>query len=116
VDFGVMEPTSRDPEVEVMAVPLSLDWMDVGSWPMFAHTCPQDESGNMLGAGRSLLLDSSNTLVASSDPSHLITAIGCEDLIIIHTPDATLVCRADRAEEIKELHRMVGERYGQGLL
>jgi mannose-1-phosphate guanylyltransferase len=52
-------------------------------------------------------------LIASSDARHLITAIGCEDLIIIHTPDATLVCRKDQAEGIKELHRLVGERFGK---
>ena len=56
------------------------------------------------------------TLVASSDPEHLIATIGCEDLIIVHTPDATLVCRADRAEAIKELHRLVAERFGDEYL
>jgi mannose-1-phosphate guanylyltransferase len=95
---------------------MSVDWLDVGSWPTFARTCPQDPQGNALGGGRSLLLDTRGTLVASRDPDHLIATIGCEDLIIIHTPDATLVCRADRAESIKELHRIVGERFGEELL
>ena len=49
-------------------------------------------------------MDTRGTLAASSDPEHLIAAIGCEDLMIVHTPDATLVCRADRADAIKELH------------
>ena len=58
------------------------------------------------------LVDTRRTLIASSDPRHLIAAIGCEDLVIIHTPDATLVCPADRAEEIKKLHGLVGKRFG----
>lgn len=116
VDYAVMEPASRDPDVRVAALPMSVDWLDVGSWPTFARTCPQDPQGNALGGGRSLLLDTRGTLVASRDPDHLIATIGCEDLIIIHTPDATLVCRADRAESIKELHRIVGERFGEELL
>ncbi|TWU39591.1 Mannose-1-phosphate guanylyltransferase [Novipirellula artificiosorum] len=112
VDFAVMEPASRDLRVRVAAVPMPLQWLDVGSWPMFAETCENDGDGNSLGSGRSMLLDTRRTLVASSDPEHLITTIGCEDLIIIHTPDATLVCRADQAEEIKQLHQLVGEKYG----
>jgi mannose-1-phosphate guanylyltransferase len=116
VDFAVMERASRDPQVQVLAVPMPLTWLDVGSWNAFAETCPHDEHGNALGASRHLLQRTSRTLVASSDPQHLIATLGCEDLIIIHTPDATLVCRADQAESIKELHRLVGEKYGADLV
>jgi mannose-1-phosphate guanylyltransferase len=112
VDFAVMEPASRDPKVRVAAIAMDLQWLDVGSWPTFAKTCPQDESGNALAAPKTLLLNCSRTLVASSDPEHLIVASGCEDLIVIHTPDATLVCRAGDAETIKEIHKKVGERFG----
>jgi len=116
VDFAVMEPASRDPQVMVAAVPMPLRWLDVGSWPSFGETCPHDAQGNALGAGRILTLDTHGTLIASSDPGHLVAAVGCEDLIIIHTPDATLVCRKDQAEAIKELHRRVGERLGKEFL
>jgi hypothetical protein len=58
-------------------------------------------------------LDTRGTLVASSDPGHLIAVLGCEDLVIVHTPDATLVCRADRAEDVKQLHAIVTERFGE---
>jgi mannose-1-phosphate guanylyltransferase len=111
VDFAVMEPASRDPAVKVAAVPMPLRWQDVGSWPIFADICPRDEKRNALGAGEHFLLDSSNCLAASSDSNHLIATIGCNDLIIIHTPDATLVCRADRAEDIKLLHQQLHEKY-----
>ena len=40
VDFAVMEPASRDPAFRVAAVPMPLEWLDVGSWPMFAEACP----------------------------------------------------------------------------
>jgi mannose-1-phosphate guanylyltransferase len=113
VDFAVMEPASRDPHVRVAAVPMPLRWVDVGSWPSFGETCPHDVQGNALGAGRILTLDTHGTLIASSDPKHLVAAVGCEDLIIIHTPDATLVCRKDQAEAIKDLYRRVGKRFGE---
>ena len=117
VDYAVMEPASRDPAVTVAAIPMPLRWLDVGSWPSFAETCPRDEHGNALAAEQTLLLNTHGTLAASSDPSHLIATIGCEDLIIVHTPDATLICRADCADAIKELHgRIAGSLWARRAL
>ncbi|MCX6968212.1 MAG: mannose-1-phosphate guanylyltransferase [Verrucomicrobia bacterium] len=115
VDFAVMEPASRDPQVQVAAVPMPLTWLDVGSWPMFGETCPQDERGNRTAA-KTIHIGTKGTLAASSDPDHLIATIGCEDLLIIHTPDATLVCHKDHAENIKEMHRQVGEQFGARMI
>lgn len=112
VDYAVMEPASRDPEAIVLAVPLEVEWLDVGSWTSFAASCPKDASENALGACRHALEGTRRTLVASSDPEHLIAAIGCEDLLIVHTPDATLVCRREDAEKVKEIYQMVSERFG----
>lgn len=110
VDYAVMEPASRDPRVRVAAVPMPLGWLDVGSWPSYAHTLAADERGNA-AAGKALFREAANTLVASSDPKHLVAVLGCEDLIVVHTPDATLVCRADQAEAIKRLHEEIDEEY-----
>ena len=114
VDFAVMERASRDPALTVAALPLELSWLDIGSWPAFSETCRADDAGNSISAARSVLLDTRGTLVASSDPSHLIAALGCDDLVVVHTPDATLVCRKDRAEDVKKLQAMVAERFGAG--
>lgn len=110
VDYAVMEPASQDPAVQVAAVPMPLKWLDVGSWPSFAATCAKDREGNALAAAEHLLFDTRSTLVASDDPDHLIAAIGCDNLIIIHTADATLVCPADRAQDIKKLHEQLAKR------
>jgi mannose-1-phosphate guanylyltransferase len=112
VDFAVMEPASRDPAVRVAAVPMRLRWLDIGSWPSFAETCPRDEHGNALAAPRRLLEETAGCLVVSSQPEHLIATIGCKDLVVIHTPDATLICRADLAEKIKELHQRIESQFG----
>ena len=79
-------------------------------WP---RSRPRDQEGNALAAAWHVLLDTRGTLVATADPQHLIAAIGCEDLVIVHTPDATLVCRKDRAEDVKRLCEIVAERYGE---
>jgi len=112
VDFAVMERAARDAAVKVAALPMPLQWLDVGSWPAFAQTCSEDGAGNALAAERSLLLDTSRTLVASSEPQHLVAVLGCEDLVIVHTADATLVCRKERTEDIKKLQALVEEKFG----
>lgn len=116
VDYGVMEPASRDNAITVAAVPMPLTWLDVGSWTAFASTCPEDDHHNAMALQKYLLLDTHRCLVASSNPDHLITTIGCEDLLIVHTDDATLVCRADAAEQIKTLHGQVGKTFGSNFL
>jgi len=116
VDYAVMEPASRDEQVSVAAVPMPLSWLDVGSWPSFAQTRPKDEHGNAAGGGKAVLMDTRGTLVASDDADHLIATIGVDDLIIIRTRHATLVCPKDRAQDIKALHQQVGEQFGEDWL
>ena len=116
VDFAIMEPASRDKAFRVAAVPMPLDWRDIGSWPMYAETLPRDAKGNTVVTQRKVLVDTKQTLVVSNDPKHVVATIGCEDVIIIHTPEATLVCRADRAEDIKKVHALVAERFGKELV
>ncbi|MFA5203371.1 MAG: mannose-1-phosphate guanylyltransferase [Lentisphaeria bacterium] len=112
VDFAVMEPAARDSAVRVAAIPMPLPWLDVGSWPAFAQTCPHDADGNALAAPAALLHQCHGTLVASTDPNHLVVAAGCQNLVIIHTPDATLVCPADQAETVKDLQKQVAAAHG----
>jgi mannose-1-phosphate guanylyltransferase len=107
-----MEPASRDSRVKVVCLRMDVPWQDIGSWPAYAETCPGDADGNALAAETLALLDTSGTLVFSSEPDHLVAALGCDDLLIIHTPDTTLVCRKDRAEDIKKLLTAAAERFG----
>ena len=116
VDFAVMEPASADSDFTVAAVPMPLNWLDVGSWPSFGDTLSPDAEGHRASGGSAIHLGSKNVLTVNDQPGHLITTIGCEDLIVIHTQNATLVCRADRAEEIKRLHGLVGEQAGADYL
>ncbi len=112
VDFAVMERASQDAAVQVAAIPMRLRWLDIGSWPALAETCPHDAQGNALAALRHELQESSDCLVVSSDPDHLVALIGCQKMIVVHSGNATLVCRADMAEKIKELQKRVDVRFG----
>jgi mannose-1-phosphate guanylyltransferase len=116
VDYAIMEPASKDDAMTVAAVPMPLRWLDVGSWPSFADTLDPDDAGNTTSAGKTVIMNSKNTLVASDQPDHLVTTLGVEDLIIIHTDKATLVCHKDHAQDIKKLHAEVGEKFGNEYL
>ena len=107
VDYGVMEPASTSPAFSVAAIPLSAQWLDVGSWPQYGDALKRTHDGNAIGAASSVLLDSRDCVVASTDPDHLITLVGCEGLVVVHTPTATLVMPAEQAQRVKELHAQV---------
>ena len=96
IDFAVME---KAPHVATVAMPVQ--WLDVGSWPAYGETLTPDGAGNRAATDAKVQhLGSNNVLVVSEEPGHLVTTINCTDLIIIHTPKATLVCPARAAEKI----------------
>ena len=116
VDYAVMEPASVDDCYGVASVPMPIDWLDVGSWPSLKKTLESDAVGNAAAGCKTMHLGSKNVMTVSDDPGHLITTIGCDDLIVIHTGKSTLVCHKDQAEQIKQLHAEVGEAHGEEYL
>lgn len=111
VDYGVMEPAASSTDFTVVALPLAAGWLDVGSWPAYGQALDCDDDGNMVAATRSVLHVSRDNVVASSDPAHLVALVGCEGLVVVHTPSATLVMPADQAQRVKELHALVQEQF-----
>ena len=109
VDYGVMEPASTSPDFTVAAVPMSATWLDVGSWPAYGDAVVRDGDGNAFAA-RVVQTGSTNCVVASNDPDHLVALVGCEGLVVVHTPSATLVMPADQAQRVKDLHALVVEQ------
>ena len=106
VDYGVMEPASTSRRFTVAALPLASRWLDVGSWPAYGDAVGRDEAGNAVAA-TDLLEGSRDCTVASSDPEHLVALVGCEGLVVVHTPTATLVMPAAQAQQVKALHARV---------
>ncbi len=96
IDYAVLE---RAEGATVIEAPY--EWDDVGSWLAVPRLAGSDSNGNTL-QGKTLALESKNNIVRTTD-KHLIATLGVEDLIIVHTPDATLVARKDDSERIKEI-------------
>lgn len=96
VDYALMEKSTN-----VVVVPATFDWDDVGAWPAIAKHFTPDSHGNVL-RGHALVEGGTHNIVVSTD-GHLIGVVGCSDLVVVHTPEATLVCPKSRAQEIKAL-------------
>ncbi len=103
IDYAVMEHARN----LVMARGV-FGWDDVGSWSAVAERFDTDAQGNVV-LGPVEALDSRDNLVVSRD-GHLVALLGVEDLVVIHTADATMVCPAARVQEIKSLVRRVSDR------
>nr|WP_228064500.1 mannose-1-phosphate guanylyltransferase/mannose-6-phosphate isomerase [Lysobacter avium] len=94
IDYAVMEKTDR-----AAVVPVSCGWSDIGSWSSLWSVAEHDADGNRQ-EGDVISVDTTGSLVKASE-RRLIATIGVEDLIIIDTPDATLVARKDRVQDVK---------------
>jgi len=95
VDYAVMEKTSR-----AAMLPLDVSWSDLGSWNSMWEVSQHDADGNVT-RGDTMLVDTHNSYVHSQGA--LVSTLGVDDLIIVHTPDAMLVAKQDRAQDVGKL-------------
>jgi mannose-1-phosphate guanylyltransferase len=95
IDYALMEKSDR-----VAVVPARFRWSDVGSWPAAAAFVDPDARGNAT-QGDVVLVDADNCAVFGG--RRLVACAGVQDLIVVDEPDALLVCRRDRAQEVKTI-------------
>jgi mannose-1-phosphate guanylyltransferase len=93
VDRSVLEKTDR-----LLLVPADFEWADIGSWAELGARVRADARGNSV-EGESVLIDTRDSLILGG--RRMIAAIGLEDLIIVDTEDALLVCPRSRAQDVK---------------
>jgi mannose-1-phosphate guanylyltransferase len=100
VDYALLEKSQN-----VVVLPSSFDWDDVGAWPAVPRHYKKDATGNV-SRGLAIVEDGSNNIVFSED-GHLTAVLGASDLIVVHTADATLVAPKEKAQEIKKLLKRI---------
>jgi mannose-1-phosphate guanylyltransferase len=96
VDYAILE---RAPGVVVLEAPFL--WDDVGSWLSLPRLNGVDAAGNTID-GLFCGVDTHGCIVRTSQ-EHLVATLGLRNLIIVHTPDATLVADASQSERIKQV-------------
>jgi mannose-1-phosphate guanylyltransferase len=102
IDFGIMEKADN-----VLAIPISCGWSDVGCWTALEEVWERDDRGNAVN-GNVVMLDGERCIVFS--PEKMTVVIGADDLVVVDTPDALMVCRKDRAQDVRRLQQILKER------
>jgi mannose-1-phosphate guanylyltransferase len=106
IDYAVME---KAPKVAMVETPFR--WDDVGSWLALERTRKRTPEGNFV-LGEHLGLATSDCVIVG-EGKHLVATIGVSNLIVVHTPDVTLVARRDDEQAVKTLQQMLADRgYG----
>lgn len=105
IDYAVLERSTA-----VRMLPAPFTWDDVGSWQALSRLIPDDAAGNTVD-GLHVGVETERCTVRSSS-EHLIATIGVHDLIIVHTPEVTLI--ADRRDETA-IKTLLGEVQRRGL-
>ena len=102
IDYAVMEKLPGDTALGVAAhvVPMSCGWSDVGAWDALWQVAEKDGAGNAT-RGDVMLHETSGSLVMAD--GRMVACIGIEDMVVIETPDAVLVARKDRTQEVKQI-------------
>jgi mannose-1-phosphate guanylyltransferase len=95
VDYGIMEHAKN-----IYLVEGNFVWNDLGSWESVYLTSEKDENGNSV-TGEAIIIDSKNSYIYSE--SGLIALVGFDDAIVVQDGNTTVVCRRDKAEEIKKV-------------
>lgn len=96
VDYGILEKAKN-----VAAVPApGIQWSDLGSWESLAEVLPKDRQGNIL-KGDIIAVDSTDSVVWGNQK--VIACVGLDNIIVIDTPDALLVCRKNRSQDVKNV-------------
>jgi mannose-1-phosphate guanylyltransferase len=95
IDYALMEKSER-----VAVVPARFRWSDVGSWPALVEFHEADAAGNVV-IGDAILMETTNCAIFGGQ--RLIAATGLSDLIVVDEPDALLICRKDRAQDVKQI-------------
>jgi mannose-1-phosphate guanylyltransferase len=104
IDYAVLEHAT-----DVVVIEAPFQWDDLGGWSAVARQRGADTEGNTI-VGRHLGIDSVRTIVHSG-AEHLVVTMGLEDMLVVHTPDATLV--ANRAHE-EAVRKVVAELEKRG--
>jgi mannose-1-phosphate guanylyltransferase len=99
IDYGIMEGAKR-----VAVIPsVDLGWSDVGSWESLFDALKTDESGNIVLRGTPVTFDTHGTLICGDNQDRLIVTIGVNDLIIIESGNAILICDRRQAQKVRDV-------------
>ncbi|CAN5750624.1 mannose-1-phosphate guanylyltransferase [soil metagenome] len=108
IDYALLEPASLEGRVAV--VPIDVGWSDLGTWAALLEALGADalaQGGSSVvghaGDGATTMDIDSTDLLVHAAGRRLVATVGLQGMVVIDTPDALLVCAADRAQDVKRI-------------
>ena len=101
IDYGIMEHATG-----VYVIKGEFEWSDAGSWQALESIYEADEANNVI-AGNVVYDDMKNSVVEARE--RLVALIGVEDLIVVDTDDVVLICKKEKAQDIKNILKHLRE-------
>lgn len=100
IDYGVMEMATK-----VCVIEADFNWNDVGSWEAVYNLSEKDHEHNVIEAFEKISLDSKNNYIFSS--KKIVATVGIEDLVVVDTDDALLICKKEESQKVKNLVEII---------
>lgn len=97
IDYGIMEKAET-----VFVVPGEFGWNDVGSWRAVYDLRDKNEDGNVIESDQATVVSSKNNLV-HSESGKMIALVGVENLAVVETDNAILICDMDNSQGVKQV-------------
>jgi len=95
IDYGIMEKAQK-----MLVIPSSIEWQDIGSWDAvgdaFVDKLKKDSDNNVI-------INSKNNLIISKNKEKLISILGVDNLIVVDTKDALMICPKSKSQEVKKI-------------
>jgi len=99
IDYAIMEKVKEN---EVRIIPADFGWSDVGTWESIHDELAIDRDDNITH-GNHIGIETNGSVVRTDNPNKIIATIGLEDMVVVDTPDALLICPKKRSQDVKKV-------------
>lgn len=97
IDYGILEKSNR-----VAVVGLDIKWSDLGNFDAMYHEFDKDGVGNVVFGCDDASVDSTGNIIQSTE-NKVVSLLGVDNMVVVDTPDALLVCPRDRCQDVKDV-------------
>jgi mannose-1-phosphate guanylyltransferase len=98
IDYAIFEKTPN-----IILIPTNLGWRDVGNWQIVYSMLSDIDGTNLVSRGKVVTVEAKNSLIFSENPGKLVAVVGVDDLVVVDTPDALLVMRKSKDQDVKKV-------------
>ncbi len=99
IDYAIMEKVDSS---KVKIIPAEFGWSDVGTWESIHDELVGKPDENVINA-KNITIDTKGSLIRTSNPDKIIATVGLNNIVVVDTPDALLICPKKRSQDVKKI-------------